>query len=220
MSKMKAILFDLDGTLIDSSEGITKSAQYALKHFGIEVSDLDTLKAFIGPPLMYSFTNRYHFSEEQAREAVLVYRERYNVIGIFECSLYPHVRECVEELKQRGYRIGMASSKPEAACKRILAHFDLLDLFDEVVGATPDGSIDTKEEVLKELMRRWSDISVDEMCLIGDTMFDVEGANQVGIPSLVVSFGFGQVEEMLNVGAKAVCDDMIELPDLIEKVFE
>ena len=89
-----------------------------------------------------------------------------------------------------------------------------------MVGATPDGSIDTKEEVLKELMRRWSDISVDEMCLIGDTMFDVEGANQVGIPSLVVSFGFGQVEEMLKAGAKAVCDDMIELPDLIEKVFE
>lgn len=219
MSKIKAILFDLDGTLIDSSEGITKSAQYALKHYGIEARDLDKLKIFIGPPLMYSFTKHYNFSQEQAREAVGVYRERYNVIGIFECSLYPHVKECIEELKNRGYRIGLASSKPEGACKRILTHFGILDLFDEVVGSTPDGTIDTKEEVLKELLRRWSDISVDEMCLIGDTLFDVEGANQVGIQTLVVSFGFGKTDEMLEAGAKAVCNDLIGLPELIKEVF-
>lgn len=220
MGKIKAVLFDLDGTLIDSSEGITKSAQYALKRFGIEVEELDSLKFFIGPPLVYTFTRHYKFSMEQAKEAVASYRERYNVIGIFECSLYPHVRECIEELKRRGYRIGMASSKPEAACKRILEHFKLLDLFDEVVGATPDGSIDTKEEVLRELLRRWEDVSADELCLIGDTMFDVAGAQQVGIACVAVSFGFGQVEEMLKAGAKAVCDDLIELPGLMEKVFE
>lgn len=219
MSRIKAILFDLDGTLIDSSEGITKSAQYALKHYGIEAPHLEDLKFFIGPPLMYTFTKHYQFPEEQAREAVGVYRERYNVIGIFECALYPHVRECIEELRKRGYLIGLASSKPEGACKRILEHFHILDLFDQVVGSTPDGRIDSKEEVLNELLRRWSDLSVEEMCLIGDTLFDVEGAKQVGISTLVVSFGFGKVDEMLDAGAKAVCNDLIGLPELIEEVY-
>ena len=212
---MKAILFDMDGTLIDSSEGITKSVQYALKHFGIEISELDCLKSFIGPPLADSFVRYYDFPVEQAREAVDVYRERYNVTGIFECSLYPGVRECIEELKRKGYLIGMASSKPEISCRRILEHFDILSLFDDVVGATMDGRIDTKEEVLHEVMRRWKDIPREEMCLIGDTMFDVEGANLVGVPCVAVSFGFGNVDEMVAAGAKAVCDDMRKLPDSV-----
>lgn len=213
---MKAILFDMDGTLIDSSEGITKSVQYALRHYGIEVSDLESLKNFIGPPLSDSFMRFYDFSQEQAREAVDVYRERYNVTGIFECSLYPGVRECIEELKRKGYLIGMASSKPEISCRRILEHFDILPLFDDVVGATMDGKIDTKEEVLNEVLRRWKDISREEMCLIGDTMFDVEGANLVGVPCIAVSFGFGDVNHMVAAGAKAVCDDMRSLPAIVD----
>jgi phosphoglycolate phosphatase len=212
---MKAVLFDLDGTLIDSSEGIIKSAQYALTHFGIEETDMQNLMSFIGPPLMYSFKNRYGFSEEKAREAVGVYRERYTKIGIFECSLYPGVRECIEQLKEMGYLIGMASSKPEESCRRILEHFDLIDLFDDVVGATPDGRIDTKEEVLSEVMRRWHEIPREEMCLIGDTIFDVEGANQKEIPCICVSYGFGDVEEMLAAGALKICDSMSELPQAI-----
>jgi phosphoglycolate phosphatase len=212
---MKAVLFDLDGTLIDSSEGIIKSAQYALTHFGIEETDMQNLMSFIGPPLAYSFKNRYGFSEEKAREAVGVYRERYTKIGIFECSLYPGVRECIEQLKEMGYLIGMASSKPEESCRRILEHFDLIDLFDDVVGATPDGRIDTKEEVLSEVMRRWNEIPKTEMCLIGDTIFDVEGANQKEIPCICVSYGFGDVEEMLAAGALKICDSMSELPQAI-----
>ena len=216
---MKAILFDLDGTLIDSSEGITRSAQYALAHYGIDEPDLKKIYFFIGPPLMNTFMNHYGFSKEKAVEAVAVYRERYQDTGIFECSLYPGVKECIEELKKRGYMIGMASSKPEVSCKRILEHFGILELFDDVVGATFDGKIDTKEEVLNEVMRRWSDIPREEMCLIGDTMFDIEGANKVGVPSIAVSFGFGNVDEMLKAGAKTVVDDLRELPDVLAELF-
>ena len=212
---MKAILFDLDGTLIDSSEGITKSTQYALAHYGIIENDLSKFYKFIGPPLVASFKKYYDFSEEQAVEAVAVYRERYNKIGLFECSLYPGVRECIEKLKAQGYLIGMASSKPEVSCRRILEHFGILELFDDVVGATFDGRIDTKEEVLNEVMRRWSDVPKDEMCLIGDTMFDVEGANQVGIRTVAVTFGFGNVQEMVEAGAVAVCEDMAKLPEIV-----
>ena len=212
---MKAILFDLDGTLIDSSEGITKSTQYALAHYGIIENDLSKFYKFIGPPLVASFKKYYDFPEEQAVEAVAVYRERYNKIGLFECSLYPGVRECIEKLKAQGYLIGMASSKPEVSCRRILEHFGILELFDDVVGATFDGRIDTKEEVLNEVMRRWSDVPKDELCLIGDTMFDVEGANQVGIRTVAVTFGFGNVQEMVEAGAVAVCDDMEKLPDIV-----
>lgn len=212
---MKAILFDLDGTLIDSSEGITKSTQYALAHYGIIENDLSKFYKFIGPPLVVSFKKYYDFSEEQAVEAVAVYRERYNKIGLFECRLYPGVRECIETLKKKGYLIGMASSKPEVSCRRILEHFDILELFDDVVGATFDGRIDTKEEVLNEVLRRWSDVPKEEMCLIGDTMFDVEGANQVGIRTVAVTFGFGNVQEMVEAGAVAVCEDMAKLPEIV-----
>lgn len=119
------------------------------------------------------------------------------------------------KLKAQGYLIGMASSKPEVSCRRILEHFGILELFDDVVGATFDGRIDTKEEVLNEVMHRWSDVPKDEMCLIGDTMFDVEGANQVGIRTVAVNFGFGNVQEMVEAGAVAVCDDMEELPEIV-----
>ena len=174
---MKAILFDLDGTLIDSSEGITKSAQYALAHFGIDEPDLTKIYFFIGPPLIDTFMNHYGFSREQAVEAV-------------------------------------------AVCRRILEHFGILGLFDDVVGATMDGRIDTKEEVLNEVMRRWSEIPKEEMCLIGDTMFDIDGANMVGVPSIAVSFGFGNVDEMLKAGAKTVIDDLRELPAKIKEIFQ
>lgn len=217
---IKAILFDLDGTLIDSSEGIINCVRYALDKFGIEEKDTDRLRKFIGPPLIESFKKYYGFSQEDARVAVDTYRQRYHPTGIYECSLYDGVRECIEVLKQRGYRIGMASSKPEVSCRRILEHFGIIDLFDDVVGATLDGKIDTKEQVLHEVFRRWSDLRVDEMCLIGDTMFDVDGANKVGMPCLCVSYGFGDTRQMLDAGAVGICDSMAELPDMIERCFE
>ncbi len=215
---MKAVLFDLDGTLIDSFEGIAKSAQYALRRFGIDEENLENLRPFVGPPLVDSFQKWYGLSKEQAIEATDIYRERYRPIGILECSLYPGVEECIRTLKAEGYLIGMASSKPEEFCRRILEHFGLLDLFDDVVGATFDRRIDTKEEVLNEVLRRWSDIPKDQMCLIGDTMFDLVGAKKIGIDCIAVSYGFGDAKEMLQNGAIAVCDRMADLPELIQKL--
>ncbi len=215
---MKAVLFDLDGTLIDSFEGIAKSAQYALRRFGINEENLENLRPFVGPPLVESFQKWYGLSEEQAIEATDIYRERYRPIGILECSLYPGVEECIRTLKAEGYQIGMASSKPEEFCRRILEHFGLLDLFDDVVGATFDRRIDTKEEVLNEVLRRWSDIPKNQMCLIGDTMFDLVGAKKIGIDCIAVSYGFGDAKEMLQNGAVAICDRMADLPELIQRL--
>ena len=215
---MKAVLFDLDGTLSDSFEGIAKSAQYALRRFGINEENLENLRPFVGPPLVESFQKWYGLSKEQAIEATDIYRERYRPIGILECSLYPGVEECIRTLKAEGYQIGMASSKPEEFCRRILEHFGLLDLFDDVVGATFDRRIDTKEEVLNEVLRRWSDIPKDQMCLIGDTMFDLVGAKKIGIDCIAVSYGFGDAKEMLQNGAVAICDRMADLPELIQRL--
>ena len=153
----------------------------------------------------------------QPDDAVQKYRERYNKTGIFECKLYPGVEKCIRTLKEQGYRIGMASSKPEVSCKRILEHFGILPLFDDVVGATFDGRRDKKSEILEEVMRRWSHIPKSEMCLIGDTMFDVNGAKELGIACLAVSFGFGDVKEMKEAGVIGVCDSMEELPGMLKK---
>lgn len=217
---IKAILFDLDGTLIDSSEGIINSVLYTLEKYGMEEKNPDSIRRFIGPPLAKSFMNYYNFSEEEAKKAVAIYRERYQPIGAYECSLYEGVEECIRDLKEKGFLIGLASSKPEVMCRKILEHFNIINLFDDVVGATFDGKIDTKEEVLHEVMRRWNELAVDEMCLIGDTIFDVDGANKVGIPCIGVSFGFGDINQMLEAGAISICNHMKELPQTIERCFK
>lgn len=215
---MRAVLFDFDGTLVDSSEGITKSARYALAHYGIEVPNLEDLKKFIGPPLAGSFRNFYGFSEEKAQEAVAVYRQRYEKIGWSECKLYPYVRETIAQLKEEGYLIGLASSKPEGTCRKIMDHLEILDLFDEVVGATHDGRIGTKEEVLMEVLRRWQDIPKEEMVLVGDTIYDIEGANLVHMRSIGVSFGFGDLNAMKEAGAICIIDDMRQLPQEVRQL--
>lgn len=214
---MKAILFDLDGTLINSEEGITKCVQYALKAQGIDEPDRTKLLCFIGPPLSATFKETYGMTEEEAQRAVQKYRERFDTEGIFECCLYEGAAETLAHLKEKGYVTALASSKPETACRRIIEHFHLNSCFDEIVGSTLDGSISTKQEVLEELYRRMHNIPKQEMCLIGDTRYDAEGAKEFGIRCIGVSYGFGTREELLNSGAEAVFDHMKEVEDYFEK---
>lgn len=224
---MKAVLFDLDGTIINSEEGITKCVQYALEAYGIWEPDRKKLLCFIGPPLDPVFRERYGMSEEDAWKAVQKYRERFDVKGIFECCLYDGVKDVICRLKERGCVVALASSKPETACRRIIEHFDMLPYFDFIVGSTLDGSISTKQEVLRELYRRMnvktedgsgrcSAVEKKDMCLIGDTRYDVLGAKEFGIDCIGVTYGFGTREELTEAGAVAVLDRIEEVEEYLE----
>ncbi len=213
---MITVLFDLDGTIIDSFPGITKCVQYALKTQGIEVQDRNELRDFIGPPLKDSFQRRYQFDDETAEFLVKKYRERFDVEGIFENELYPGVEEALRFLKDRGYPLALASSKPEEACRRILEKYGLLAYFDEVVGATLDGKISTKEEVLEEVFRRMDIESPKDCILIGDTIYDVKGAKNAGMDCIAVSYGFGETADLKEAGAVCICKDLEEVVKSIE----
>lgn len=213
---IKAVLFDLDGTIIDSEEGITKCVQYALRAFGIDEPDLNNLKCFIGPPLEPMFMERYGMTHDEAWAAVDKYRERFDVKGIFECTLYDGVKEAIRRLYEKGYYIALASSKPEPACRRIIEHFGMEKYFHEIVGSTLDGSISSKDEVLEELVTRVPHISRDEMCLIGDTKYDSIGAQKCGIRSIGITYGFGSAYELIAAGAEAAFDTIEGVEEYIE----
>ena len=213
---MKAILFDLDGTIINSEEGITKCVQYALRSFGIDEPDRKKLLCFIGPPLDPVFREKYGFDEKKAWAAVEKYRERFDREGIFECELYDGIADAIKRLKEKGYVIALASSKPETACRRILEHFSLTPYFDMIVGSTLDGSISTKQEVLEELGRRMAHLNIpkEEMCLIGDTAYDVIGAKKFGIRCIGVTYGFGTRSQIEEAGAYRICENVKEIEQL------
>ncbi|MBQ1965478.1 MAG: HAD hydrolase-like protein, partial [Clostridia bacterium] len=149
MKRYDTILFDLDGTLTDPGVGITKSVEYALNRYGISISDRAELYPFIGPPLIDSFMKYYGFSKEQAVEAVEVYREYFRVTGLFENEVYPGVVQLLKSLKADGKTLLIASSKPEDFVITILKHFDLLQYFDFVGGASMDEVRSKKEDVLQ-----------------------------------------------------------------------
>lgn len=206
MSKYKYIIFDLDGTLSDSKEGITKSVQYALKKVGIIEDDLDNLNHFVGPPMVEEYMKSYGMSKEKAFETLDYYRERYVPTGIYETKIYPGIKEILEALKQNSFKMGMATSKPEGMAEEVAKYLEIFDYFDIICGADLHGPIQSKASVLNKLFET-SDFKKEESVLIGDTKFDVEGANEVGIDSLGVSWGTGTKKEMLDRGALEIFDD-------------
>lgn len=195
----KAILFDLDGTLTESDEGITKSVQYALGKLGKPEEDLEKLKVFIGPPLMEQFMKYADLDEETARKAVEYYRERYSEKGIFENRPYPGVEDMLKELKRKKYLLTVTSSKPEYYVKQILDHFQLTGYFDEIVGSEMNGKRTNKAEVIEETLSRlhMSD-KRDQVIMIGDKEHDVFGARKAGLKCIAVSYGYGTEEELKN----------------------
>ena len=210
------MLFDLDGTLTNPKEGITKSVQYALRHFGIEVADPDTLTPYIGPPLIPSFMEFHGLTQEQALEALQVYRKRFESVGLFENEVLDGVPEMLCSLKQKGRYVAVASSKPEAYVRRILEHFDLLQFFDEVVGASMDEKLSAKKDIIGEALRRMGKSPGDrDVLMVGDRMHDVEGAKLCGLDSLGVYTGFAPEGELEEAGATYVFHTIKEMADFL-----
>ena len=199
-----SVFFDLDGTLTDSSEGITKCAQLALNHFGIPAEDRNALRVFIGPPLRETFP-KFGVPEDGVEEAVAVFRSRYTTVGKFENIPYEGIRQVLETLKARGLKLFVATSKPEVTAVEILNKFDLAKYFDLICGATMDGKRDSKESVIEYLLSQTDGTGA---VMIGDTAFDVVGAKTFGIPTIGVSWGFGTVREMTDAGAIRIVDSM------------
>lgn len=211
---MKAILFDLDGTLTDSGEGIMNCAKLALEHYGIEVPDRESLRVFVGPPLHDTFV-KFGVPPQEADHAIEIYRSRYIPIGKFENYPYPGIRELLEKLKADGHRLYVATSKPEGMSKEILEHFDLAQYFEIICGASTDRSRSTKDMVIAYLLEQTGkDL---EAVMVGDTAFDVLGAKAHGIPTIGVSWGYGLVEDMEQAGAAAIAHTTEELYTLLTK---
>ncbi len=212
------LMFDLDGTLTDPREGITRSVQYALRHMGIEETDLTKLEPFIGPPLLESFTEYYDFSMEQAREAVEYYREYFRVTGVYQNRLFDGVPELLADLKSHGKVIATASSKPEPFVRLILEHFHVDAYFDHICGGSMDESRLSKEDVIEELLCSRMRLPKEEwkhVLMIGDRRHDVEGAAKFGIPCLGRSMGVAAEGELEKAGAVLVVDSMEEIRTFI-----
>ena len=210
----KTVLFDLDGTLTDSGEGIINCAIPALEHFGLPIPSREEMRVFVGPPLHETF-QRFGVPAEKTDEAIRVYRSRYIPTGMFENTPYPGIKELLESLKENGYTLYVATSKPEEMSVTILERFGLAPYFDRICGASTDTSRSTKDAVIAYLLEQSG--TKEDMVMVGDTKYDVLGAKAHGIPAIGVSWGYGSVEEMEQAGAVGIADTMEQLLELIRK---
>lgn len=228
----KYILFDLDGTVTDSREGITKCVSYALKSFGIEEDDMTNLLNYIGPPLIESFQKFHGLSLSDAKQAVAKYRERYTDIGIYENKLFDGIYDLIKELKKDGKIIALATCKPEPYAKRIIEYFELTDFFDVVAGSNMDGTRQYKSEVIDEALSRivkingvtdcsekefkeyLNEIKADSV-MIGDRKDDILGARTCRIESIGVRYGFAKENELEDAGADYIINSPDEILELL-----
>ncbi len=205
------ILFDLDGTLTDPSEGITNSVAYALEKFGITVEDKKTLYKFIGPPLVDAFAENYGFSKEDSEKATAYYRETFSVKGLYENKVYDGVVKMLETLKKSGKKVILATSKPEKFAKEILRYFDLAKYFDLICGATFDSTRNTKDKVITYALEKAGITDKNKTVMIGDRHHDIDGARINGLDSIGVLYGFGDKEELTKAGATYTAENIEDI---------
>lgn len=213
----QTILFDLDGTLTDPKEGITRCVQYALKSFGIEEDDLDQLESFIGPPLLEQFMNAYGFNQEKGKLAVEKYRERFSTKGLYENSIYPGIKELLVELKKAGKVLALASSKPTVYCEKILDHFEILEYFHVIVGSELDGRRTDKAQVVEEALQQLNIREDDKkkVVMVGDRRHDILGGKKNGLVTIGLKLGYAKEGELEEAGADQIAEDVKKLKEML-----
>ncbi len=216
MKKYKYFLFDLDGTVTDSKEGVTKSAAYALDSFGIKVKSTDSLTYFIGPPLTYTFETFHGFNDEKADKAVIKFREYYSDKGVFENTIYNGIEDIFKLIKHKGGKIVMATSKAEVFTDIILKTSGLYKYFDFISASSYDKSRISKSDIINYALKELN-INLSEALMIGDTRYDIEGAKDNNIDSLGVLYGYGSLDELTEASANYIAKDVDELRNLISE---
>lgn len=218
MKKYHTIAFDLDGTLTDPKRGLTSAFAYGLSKIGVKPESPESLKKFIGPPLRDSFKKEYSLTDGEADEALRLFREYFGVYGWWDNELYDGIHELLSSLKAAGKKIVLATSKPEVYSSKILNLFDLTKYFDFCEGASFDSSREKKSDVLTYALSQVgveSEDSLEGAILVGDTLFDVEGAAEVGVDCCAVTYGYGKREELERAGATYVFDSVSEVAKML-----
>ena len=213
MTGYTTLLFDLDGTLTDSTEGILKCLVNAIEQMGFEVPE-DTNK-FLGPPIRQSFAEFCGMNEEQTAQAVKIFRERYSKVGLFENRVYDGIPEMLERLKNGGKRLMVATSKPQVYAIRIFDRFGLSQYFEFVGGAELDGSRDYKDEVIEYVLAQTGITDRSSVLMIGDRRQDVLGAHKTGLKCLGILWGYGSIEELNEAGADFIADTPEKAADML-----
>jgi phosphoglycolate phosphatase len=205
------VLFDLDGTIVDSAPGITATLDYTFRRLGRPVPSPAELVAFVGPPILDSFQERGGMTAQEAREALAVYKPRYIERGVFDATVYPGVGDVLREIHERGTPLSLATSKPEKPARVILAHYELLQYFDVITGASEDEVLSAKADIVEEALVRLAAIGADisRPVMVGDRHHDVLGAAAHGVPTIFVRWGYGSPAE--EVGAIGVAPDAATL---------
>ena len=208
-----AVIFDLDGTLTRSEEGIWNCARHTCRVMGLPEPDADTLRQMIGPPLMRSFVTLMGMTEEKAKEALVVYRERFNRVGYLENRVYPGIRRLLRTLKKQGAWCAIATGKPQRPSERIAAHFGLDAFLDRIVGTTDDLSAD-KEQLIRAALPEDA-ASYDALWMVGDRCYDIEGGLRAGVRTLGALWGYDSREELQKAGAEVLAGTPQEAIDLL-----
>lgn len=215
MGQFNYIFFDLDGTMIDSGDGITLSVQYALKKMGIIEKELSALKVFVGPPLKDSFMYYYGFSDEEAEKAISYYRIYYESRGILRCWPYKRVEKLLSFIENTGRKAVIATSKPELFARRIVQHLHMSEMFEYIAGASMDGKIIKKSDVIAYAMEEIGADDPSRILMVGDRKYDVIGARANGIKTAGVLYGYGSYPELLDAGADYIAQNVSELAEVI-----
>lgn len=212
MRKYDYVIFDFDGTVVDTGEGILKSLQYSFSEMGREIPDLNDLKKFIGPPIHYSYTTYYGVSEQEVGEYIKKYRERYRAKGIYECALYDGFPEIIDSLHKNGVKVGIASSKPESLIYDVANYLGVTEKFDSIVGVqTDDSNHSSKTGLVLESMKKLNAEDKKKVLMVGDRCYDIDGAAGAEVDSCGVLWGYGSKDEFEEHNATYIVSDVEEL---------
>lgn len=209
-----AVLFDFDGTIADTGEGIFSSIRSAVASLGFEPVDENLLRTFIGPPILDSFKNGVGMTDEQGREAVRKYREAYCENGIYKLKIYDGIEPLLRRLKENGIKIAIASSKPTRFIEKIIDYLNYSDVVDLISCPKSDEIHESKASLINNAVKEFGVLKTRTL-MVGDRRFDIEGAAIAGVDSIGVTFGYGSEEELKNAGAVFIADSADEIGHII-----